>query len=89
VISRRQLRIKALTVLYSCNRKEISDLETAEQELMLSIRRSYDLYHYLLLLLISLSDLAREKVALSGRRFPGRKTLIQTGGLQTTGLLTS
>ncbi|HOE26041.1 MAG TPA: hypothetical protein PLT71_11090, partial [Bacteroidales bacterium] len=72
MISRRQLRIKALTVLYSCNRKEISDLETAEQELMLSIRRSYDLYHYLLLLLISLSDLAREKVALSGmKKIPG------------------
>ncbi len=65
MISRRQLRIKALTVLYACNRKEISDLEEAEQELMLSIRKSYDLYHYLLLLLIALSDLAREKVVLS------------------------
>jgi N utilization substance protein B len=62
MISRRQLRIKALSVLYACNRKEISDLEEAEQELMLSIRKSYDLYHYLLLLLIALSDLAREKV---------------------------
>ena len=72
MISRRQLRIKALAVLYSCNRKETADLETAEQELMLSIRRSYDLYHYLLLLLISLSDLARERVALSGmKKVPG------------------
>ncbi|MCU0376635.1 MAG: transcription antitermination factor NusB [Bacteroidales bacterium] len=65
MISRRQLRIKALTVLYACNRKEIDDLETAEQELMLSIRKSYDLYHYLLLLIIALSDAAREKVMLS------------------------
>ena len=40
MISRRQLRIKALTVLYACNRKEIDDLETAEQELMLSIGRA-------------------------------------------------
>lgn len=68
MISRRQLRIKALAVLYSCNRKETADLETAEQELMLSIRQSYDLYHYLLLLLISLSDMAREKVALSANK---------------------
>jgi len=76
VISRRQLRIKALAVLYACNRKETADLETAEQELMLSIRKSYDLYHYLLLLLISLSDLAREKVVLSARKkIPGPEDL--------------
>jgi N utilization substance protein B len=71
MISRRQLRIKALTVLYACNRKEIDDLETAEQELMLSIRKSYDLYHYLLLLIIALSDAARERVMLSrSKRIP-------------------
>jgi N utilization substance protein B len=65
MISRRLLRIKALSVFYACNRKELDDLEQAEQELMLSIRKSYDLYHYLLLLIIALSDLAREKVVLS------------------------
>lgn len=68
MISRRQLRIKALSVLYACNRKEIDDLATAEQELMLSIRKSYDLYHFLLLLLIALSDVAREKATLSRRK---------------------
>jgi N utilization substance protein B len=65
MISRRLLRIKALSVFYACNRKALDDLEQAEQELMLSIRKSYDLYHYLLLLIIALSDLAREKAALS------------------------
>ena len=72
MISRRQLRIKALAVLYACNRKEVDDLDTAEQELMLSIRKSYDLYHFILLLLIALSDLARERVALSAiKKIPG------------------
>ena len=76
MISRRQLRIKALAVLYACNRKELNDLDTAEQELLLSIRKSYDLYHYLLLLLIALSDLARGKVVLSGtKRIPGPEDL--------------
>lgn len=65
MISRRLLRIKALSVFYACNRKELDDLEQAEQELMLSIRKSYDLYHHLLLLVIALSDLARDKAALS------------------------
>jgi N utilization substance protein B len=76
MISRRQLRIKALTVLYACNRKELGDLDTAEQELMLSIRKSYDLYHYLLLLLIALSEIARERVALSAmKKIPGPEDL--------------
>ncbi len=71
MISRRQLRIKALSVLYACNRKELDDLETGEQELALSIRKSYDLFHYLLLLLIAMSDVAREKAALGrNKRIP-------------------
>ena len=63
-------------MLYACNRKELDDLDAAEQELTLSIRKSYDLYHYLLLLLIALSDLAREKVVLSAnKRMPGPEDL--------------
>jgi transcription antitermination protein NusB len=68
MISRRQLRIKALSALYAYNRKEWNDLASAEQELTLSIRKSYDLYHFVLLLLIELSDIAREKVILSRQK---------------------
>jgi N utilization substance protein B len=76
MISRRQLRIKALSVLYACNRKELDDLETGEQELALSIRKSYDLFNYLLLLLIALSDVAREKVALGrNKKIPSPEDL--------------
>lgn len=76
MISRRQLRIKALSVLYACNRKEIDDLETAEQELLLSIKKSYDLFHYILLLLIDLSDIARERIIISGqKKMPGPEDL--------------
>jgi hypothetical protein len=66
--------------------RQLDDLDAAEQELTLSIRKSYDLYHYLLLLLISLSDLAREKVALSAnKRMPGPEDLNPNKGLQRTG----
>jgi transcription antitermination protein NusB len=76
MISRRQLRIKALSVLYAYNRKEWNDLESAEQELMLSIKKSYDLYHLILLLLIELSDIAHEKVLLSRqKRMPSPEDL--------------
>jgi len=65
MISRRLLRIKALMALYALNRRDDNDLVQAEKELMVSIARTYDLYHYILLLLIELSDIAREKIDLA------------------------
>jgi N utilization substance protein B len=62
MISRRLLRIKALMALYAFNRREDENLDQAETELMFSIGKSYDLYHYLLLLLLEVSDIAREKI---------------------------
>ena len=62
MISRRLLRIKALTALYAFNRREDDDLARAEKELIFSIGKTYDLYHYLLLLLIDIADIASEKI---------------------------
>jgi transcription antitermination protein NusB len=62
MISRRLLRIKALTVLYAFNRREDDDISRAEKELMFSIGKTYDLYHYLLLLIIDIADIASEKI---------------------------
>jgi transcription antitermination protein NusB len=62
MISRRLLRIKALMALYAFNRREDENLAQAETELMFSIGKSYDLYHYLLLLVIEIADIASEKI---------------------------
>jgi transcription antitermination protein NusB len=62
MISRRLLRIKALMAFYAFDRREDDDLTRAESELMISISKTYDLYHYLLLLVIELSGIAREKI---------------------------
>jgi N utilization substance protein B len=62
MISRRLLRIKALMALYAFNRREDDDLIQAEKELMFSIGKTYDLYHYILLLIIEIADLASEKI---------------------------
>ena len=62
MISRRLLRIKALMALYAFNRREDDDLSHAENELMFSIGKTYDLYHYLLLLVLEVADIANEKI---------------------------
>jgi len=62
MISRRLLRIKALMALYAFNRREDASLVQAEKELMFSIAKSYDLYHYLLLLVLEIADIAGEKI---------------------------
>jgi transcription antitermination protein NusB len=62
MISRRLLRIKALMALYAFNRREDGDLAKAEKELMFSIGKTYDLYHYLFLLVIDVADIASEKI---------------------------
>jgi len=68
MISRRLLRIKALMALYAFNRRDDGDLAQAEKELLFSIGKSYDLYHYLLLLIIELADVAGEKIDLALRK---------------------
>src|SRR5674476_271559 len=62
MISRRLLRIKALMALYAFNRREDENLLQAETELMFSIGKSYDLYHFLLLLVLEVADIASEKI---------------------------
>jgi len=62
MISRRLLRIKALMALYAFNRREDDDVSLAEKELIFSIEKTYELYHYLLLLVLEVADIASEKI---------------------------
>jgi N utilization substance protein B len=62
MISRRLLRIKALDVLYAFNRREDDNLALAETELLFSIDKTYELYHYILLLILEIADISSEKI---------------------------
>lgn len=76
MISRRLLRIKALTTLYAFDRRAGDNLQTAENELILSIGKTYDLYHYLLILILDIADLAREKIEIAKqKRIPTHEDL--------------
>ncbi len=54
MISRRLLRVKILQVLYSNQNKQDQTINQSEKELFFSINKSYDLYHFLMLLPIEL-----------------------------------
>jgi N utilization substance protein B len=76
MISRRLLRIKALMALYAFNRREDENLARAETELMFSIGKTYDLYHYLLLLVLEVADIAGEKIEQAlQKRMPTKEDL--------------
>jgi N utilization substance protein B len=55
MINRILIRIKVLQIVFAYYQKDNNDLKVAEKELLLSLRRSYDLYHYFLLLIVEVT----------------------------------
>lgn len=57
MINRILIRIKVLQIIYAYYQNGNKDLKTAEKELLFSLQKSYDLYHYFFLLLIDVTNL--------------------------------
>jgi transcription antitermination protein NusB len=71
MISRRQLRIKALQSLYAFYTTGGEDMKRTEKELHFNIEKAYDLYHYLLLLLIDVILYAESRIEIArNKRIP-------------------
>ena len=58
MINRELIRIKLVQVLYSYLQKGTHNPDVAEKELLLSLDKAYDLYNYLLLLMVELSRMS-------------------------------
>lgn len=56
MINRVLIRIRIIQILYATYQNKSGDLKKAEDELMFSFEKSYDLYFYLLSLLIEITD---------------------------------
>jgi len=69
MISRRLLRVKILQILFAYYKSENESLSNIEKELLHSINKAYDLYHYLLLLPIELVDFAENKIHLAKQKY--------------------
>ena len=62
MISRRIIRTKVLQLLYAYYSSEEKSLNKTEKELFFCIHKSYDLYHYLLALVIEIADYAESRI---------------------------
>lgn len=69
MINRNLIRIKVVQMVYSWYQNTNKDLTKAEKELLFSLQKSYDLYHYFLYLPIQLTDLYEVRVELKKNKF--------------------
>jgi N utilization substance protein B len=63
MINRELIRLKVIQLVYAFYQNEGKTIEMAEKELMFSFGKAYDLYKYLLTLLVDLRNLAERKDA--------------------------
>ncbi len=76
MISRRQLRIKTLQSLYAYYTTGREDMRRSEKELHYNIEKAYELYHYLLLLLIDVVLYAESRIEIArNKRIPTHEDL--------------
>lgn len=69
MVSRRLLRIKVLKSFFSYLKSEGSSPTNVEKEVTFSIQKTYDLYHYLLLLLLEIADYAQLRIDLNRQKY--------------------
>jgi len=64
MISRRIIRIKVLQILYAFFTSPDTSINNTEKELFFSLQKTYDLYHYLMALVIDIQKFAEERIDL-------------------------
>ena len=69
MINRTIIRIKVLQIVYSYYQKNGKDWMLAENELLFGLQKSYDLYHYLLRLIILLTDTEQKRIDIQKNKF--------------------
>lgn len=65
MINRVLIRLKVLQVVYAYYQNGGRDVNAAEKELMFSLSKAYDLYHYLLLLIVAVTQYAAKRIEIA------------------------
>ena len=69
MINRILIRIKVLQIVFAYYQNGNNDILVAENELRLSLRRSYDLYYYFLLLIVEITHLQEHRLDIRRNRY--------------------
>jgi len=76
MINRNLIRIRIVQIVYSWYQNTNKDLRNAEKELMFGLQKSYDLYFYLLLLMVELTKAYENRVeAKRNKHLPSEEDL--------------
>ncbi len=62
MINRVLIRLKVIQIVYAYYQNGNKNLDAAEKELLFSISKAYDLYNYLLLLMVAITDYAAKRI---------------------------
>ena len=62
MINRALIRLKIIQLVYAYYQNGNKNLDSAEKELFFSLSKAYDLYNYLLLLMIAVTNYARKRI---------------------------
>lgn len=62
MINRVLIRLKIIQIVYAYYQNDSKNIETAEKELFFSLSKAYDLYNYLLLLMIAVTNYAQKRI---------------------------
>ncbi|MGL4993479.1 MAG: transcription antitermination factor NusB [Bacteroidales bacterium] len=69
MINRALIRIKVVQLVYSYYQNEERDLAKAEKEFLFSLDKAYELYNYLLLLMVELTETQRKRLQINRAKF--------------------
>lgn len=69
MVSRRLLRIKILKALYGHFKSGDKTINASEKELFQSIEKTYDLYHYIMQLLVEVADYAQSRIDIGKQKY--------------------
>lgn len=69
MINRNLIRIRIVQIVYAWYQNSNNNLKNAEKELLQGFQKSYDLYFYLLLLMVKITDVYEERVEMKKNKF--------------------
>lgn len=69
MINRNLIRVRIVQIVYSWYQNSNNNLRNAEKELLFGFQKSYDLYYYLLLLMVNITDMYIDRVETKKNKF--------------------